>query len=140
ALDALQTAFPSDPSVSIVLMVSLADSGRFAEALAAVDALEKAVGGDAYLEFKRSEILFIAEDYERAKQAALRAIQAEKTLAQPYNMMVRISVRKNLFSDAVRWLISLERDAGAQLADLTKIEEFKEFIASSEYREWAKSR
>jgi tetratricopeptide (TPR) repeat protein len=140
ALDALQTAFSADPSVSIVLMVSLTDSRRFAEALAAVDALEKTVGGDAYLEFKRSEILFIAEDYEKAKEAAMRAIRAEKTLAEPYNMMVRISVRKKQFSDAARWLTSLERDAGVQLSDLSKIEEFKEFVASPEYREWAKSR
>jgi tetratricopeptide (TPR) repeat protein len=140
ALEALQTAFPADPSVSILIIAPLTDLRRFAEALAAVDALENVVGRDPYLDFKRSEILFMAEDYGKAQEVALKAIREEKTLIEPYQILVKISIREKKYSDTARWLTSLENDARVQLADPTQISELKEFVASPEYRAWVKSR
>lgn len=140
ALEAFRKVFPGDASISILSLAPCTAAGRFDQALLAVDELEKALGGDAYLHYQRAEIHFAAGAMDQARAAAAKAIAEEKTLTEPYWVMVTISLKEKKFADTSKWLLVIEKDLGIEIGDVAQIDEYKEYAASPECKAWRKAR
>jgi hypothetical protein len=140
AVEALRKAYPADPALSIVSIGPYFNAKKFDAALAAVDELDKAVGGDAYLNCQRAAIHMESGAFDKARAAALKAVEQEKTLADGYWTMVVISLREKKFADTATWLAKVEKELKIGLSDLAGAAPYQEFVKSPEYQDWMKSR
>jgi tetratricopeptide (TPR) repeat protein len=74
---AYRAACPDDPGVDLVLLGYYARHKKLDEMLACIDRLDKAVGGDPYLDTNRSIVYGARGDLAAAKKCAENAIAAE---------------------------------------------------------------
>jgi len=141
AIDAFARRFPDDPGVSLLLLNSFRQKGRYDLALAALDRIRASVGGsDAYLDFMRSKVLYEKKDLAGARAAAQQAIAKEPTLADPYWVLIDISVDEKDHGGAVGVLAALEKATGQRIDGLDASGPYAELVRSAEYRNWSASR
>lgn len=98
------------------------------------------MGGDAYLDFMRSRVLYEGKDLAAARAAAEQAIGTEPTLPSPYWMLMDISVDEKDYAAAVRVLTALEKATGEATGGLDAGGPYAELVRSDEYRKWVASR
>ena len=140
SIDDLVRHFPRDSSVALLTIDGHLLRGRFAPALAAVDTLDKALGGDPYLDVLRAGIKYQAGDLAAAEIAARKAIAAEPTLEDAYWQVATVSLDTKSYDTTVEMLDLLQQRFGIELEDLTKVPEYADFVKSPEYRKWAQTR
>lgn len=140
ALEALRKEYPGDPAILALSLDPLLLAKRFDEVIAAVDELDKSVGGDPYLDTMRASVHLEKGDADQARACAKRSIEKDKTLAMGYWTLVAISLRTKTFADTVSWLNEIEKNLGLEIGDLSKIEMYGEFMKSPEHAAWRKSR
>lgn len=98
-----------------------------------LDIVEKRVGADdAWFEVLRGDFEIVRGNSVEAKNHFMLAIDREKTLRDPYFMLLGISLREKNFADTAKWLTALERDAGIPLKDVSTLPAYSEFAASKE--------
>lgn len=102
--------------------------------LAAVDAVEKRVGEDAWFSVLRGSVLVAGGDAKAAQAHFERAVELEPTLPKPYFALIELFLGQRQFGRVAHWLTRLEHDAGVQLNDLRTVPEYRAFVASKEGR------
>ena len=113
---------------------------EYDRALAAVDRLEKAVGGDPYLDVIRAGIHLAQGDAGAARRLARQAVDGDGTLPDGYWALVNVSLADKRFDETARLLDLLREQFQLEFGDLTQIPEYAEFVQSPEYRQWAQPR
>jgi hypothetical protein len=139
AIADLARQYPQDSCVDLHTIDGHLLLGHFAPALASVDKLEQAVGGDPYLHVLRSGIHYQAGDLPAAEAAARKAIAEEPTLEDAYWQVATFSLDTKKFHTTVEMLDLLQKRFGIELEDLTKVPEYAEFVKSPQYRKWAQT-
>ncbi len=127
-------------SLELVSIDGFARLGEFDAALAAIDRLETAVGGDPYLNVLRAGILYQAGRLDEAAAKARKAIEEDPTLEDAYWQLTTISLDEGEFEVTVEMLTLLEERLKIGIADLTDIPAYAEFVESPEYAKWMRSR
>jgi hypothetical protein len=136
ALADLRARYPNDPCTDLLSVDDCLLRKRYDEALAGVDRLDKAVGGDPYNDVLRGNIHYMKGDRDAAIRCLNRAIAAEPTLEDPYWSLVQLSLDEKKFDETARLLSRIEKTLGLKLGDLTDIDAYAEFVKSAEYRKW----
>lgn len=137
ALAALERQFPGDPCVELAQMEALMRQNRPSELLAVVDRLDRAVGGDVYLDTIRANVCLATGNAAEARQAADRVAQALPDLPTTYLLRLAISLHEKDHAETARWLTVLRERAGISLGEIESNEAYAEFVRSPEYRRWA---
>jgi len=135
-----EKAHPGDACLPAISIGAHCEAGRLEKALAALDAVDKTVGGDAYLEVQRASVHLRGRVFDKAKAAALRAKEREKGLPDAYWTLVTISLEEKAYGDTLKWLRAIEKDLAIEISDLTAIEIYAGFVKSPEHQEWLKGR
>jgi tetratricopeptide (TPR) repeat protein len=112
----------------------------FAEALACVDALDEAVGGDPYLDFMRANLHHSAGRPTEARNSALKAIEDEPTLIQPHWTLLTLALEAKDFAEIARLLTVMEKKFSLRFDALEEAEPYAEFVKSPEYAKWLAAR
>lgn len=136
ALDEFRAAFPKDAGVDLMSIDAYILKERYGDALAAIDRLDASIGGDPYLDVLRANIHLKSGALDQAREAASRAAQREPSLVAAYWSLISIALARKDYAETVRLLSHVRDDMGVQLADLTTIPEYSEFVDSIEYRKW----
>lgn len=139
AIKAYRQKFPDDPSLPLLSFAPQLESKEFKAAMESIEKIDRAVGGDPFLECKRAEVHLESGAPDKAREAALKAIEREKTLNDGYWMMVTISLREKKFADTSTWLTRIEKELKIEIEDLTKIDVYAEYVKSPEHAAWKKS-
>jgi hypothetical protein len=139
-IEDFEKAFPGDACLPGVSIDAHLVAKRFDRALAAIDLVEKSVGGDPYLHVLRAGIHVETAAFDQARASAAKAVEQEKTLAPAYWMLVTISLEEKKPADTVAWLSRIEKDLGLEIGDLAENEPYADFVKSAEYKEWLKGR
>jgi tetratricopeptide (TPR) repeat protein len=140
AMEQYRTLFPGDPSCDLVLIDHSFLKKQFEGALRAIDALDKAVGGDPHLDVLRAKAHAELGNATRAKQCLHKAIDGEPTLKSAYWSLVDISLEEKDHAETARLLNELSDRFNVLFKDLTKQESYKDFVKSPQYREWLNAR
>ena len=140
ALDALRRAFPDDAGIDLMLIDGYFLKKRYDEAFAAVDRLERSLGGDPYLDALRANMLIEKGDLAAAQNAALRAASREPSLVEAQWALVSVSLSRKDFDETSRLLTRIENDFQVLLGDLKETPEYAGFVKSSAYRRWMGTR
>ncbi len=140
AMDYYRRNFPGDASVDLVTLDGLIIAKKYAEAVAAIDRVNKNVGGDAYLGVLRANMYLLAGKYSLAKESARRAVADEPGLKLAYWSLVTIALEEKDYRETARLLATIENKLQIKLNDLQNNETYAGFVASPEYAAWMKGR
>lgn len=128
---------PDSPCLDLVSIDHHILTGEYDEALACIDRLDKAVGGDVYLHVLRTGVYLEAGRLPAARGAARAAIDASPNQADGYWAMVLVTLREKKFAETMELLQTLQKKFETDVEDLMWRPEYTEFFRSAEYLKWA---
>ncbi len=136
AITDLLTAFPQDAAVNFIQIDGYSLTKEYDKSIACIDNLDRAVGGDAYLDSMRAATLLMADRLPEARikgEAAVKAVP--EVLFAWWNLMTIVLKQKD-HARVVQMMGEMEERFALSFGDLTTIEAYKEFSASVEYAAW----
>jgi tetratricopeptide (TPR) repeat protein len=136
ALEDLRAAHPDDACIDMISIDYYLLKKDYPRAFACLDRLDKAVGGDPYVNVMRAGIHTDEKQYGLAKQDARKAIEEDPTIQDAFWTLVTISLEERNFADTVTLLDQLEGRFHIPFGDITALPVFAEFVRSPEYRAW----
>jgi tetratricopeptide (TPR) repeat protein len=138
AMEDFRAGFPDDACLDLISIDYYLLKKQYADSLAGIDKVDKAVGGDPYLNVLRANLYLESGKFAAAREAASKAIQDEPTLLDGYWCLVTISLREKKFDDTLNLLRMIATKFHVEFQDLTKVPEYAEFVKSPQYKEWLK--
>ncbi|MCZ7648693.1 MAG: hypothetical protein M5U26_26125 [Planctomycetota bacterium] len=130
---------PNDPAADLAASDGLILTQKWDAALAAMDRLEKSVQGDAYLTFLKANINMLAERFEKARELAQKAVEAEPLLIEPHWTMVTIGLNSKNHAEVAEWLTRIRDKFQMTFKDLNSVAEYASFMKSEEGKKWMAS-
>ncbi|HEV3027149.1 MAG TPA: hypothetical protein VG457_06220 [Planctomycetota bacterium] len=140
AVDEYEKSFPSSTALPFVKMESLLAKGDRGKALEAIDAVDRWIGGDPYLELLRARACSELGDFAAAAAFAEKATQREPGLAIGWGTLVDLRLRQKDYKGLAAALTAIEQKLQRPVDDLIKDPGFTDFVQSEEYRRWIASR
>lgn len=139
AITDFRKIYPNDPCIDFLSIDFHMLRKEFDQAHAAINAVEKALGGDIYLNALHANVYAEQQKWPEAKQAIATVIAAEPTLTSPLYLQAGIGVAQpdyKLVADSFR---ELKRKHGLDLSGIVAVPEYAGFVKSPEYQEWLKN-
>ena len=140
AIDDFRRYHPNDPCVDMLAIDGHILNKRYDEALKCIDRLDKAVGGDPYLDVLRANLRIVQGDHEAARVLTQKAIDAEEALVEAYWTLVTIALAEKNFDETTRLLNLIIQKFNVEIGDLSGNPPYAEYIKSPQYRQWMQSR
>jgi tetratricopeptide (TPR) repeat protein len=140
AIEEFRKLFPDDPALDLSLMDIFTEQKQFEEALAAIARVEKSLGGDPYLHVLRAGVLLKQDKFADAKRWAQKTVEEEPTLVDGPITLLTISLLEKNHAETARLLTVLERQFKLTMGDLTRAQQYEDFVKSPEYAAWLESR
>lgn len=139
AIDEFRANHPDDPAVDLCAIISYTFKKSYEKALECLDRLDKAVGGDPYLDALRGQTYLLMDQPEEARTAAGRSIRAEPELMLGYQVLVAATLRTKDYDATLDALRRLRTRAGRLSLDaFSKLPGFEEFARSPQFEEFRK--
>ena len=130
-------AYPNDPSIEMVALGHYMNRNRFELALLAIDAIDKHVGGDPYLDAIRATVYLQINKHDVARKKSDAAVAAVPDVVQVHAIAAEVAVRRLDFAGAVKVLDTMETKFGKTLGpDPADDDSWKAFFGSDEYHAW----
>jgi hypothetical protein len=139
AIDDYRKFYPKDASIDLIALDAFAMRKAYNQALLGVDRVDKAVGGDAYLNVLRANLLLSQGKSDEAWKTTEAAIAAEPTLKVAYFSLLGQSLKDRKFAKTAELLSMLEAKFNMKFKDLTTVPAYAEFVKSDDYKKWIKS-
>lgn len=136
AIEDFRTFHPSDPCVDMLSIDYFLLKKQYPRALECIDRLDKAVGGDPYINVLRAGLYLEQGNLDEAERNARRAIEQEPTLSGGYMTMVTVSARKKHYDETLAMLKTLHDKFRVRFDDLAGSEALTDFVKSPQYQEW----
>jgi hypothetical protein len=140
ALQQMAEVFKNDPAVDMSALGASLDFEPLEKSLEIINRIDKAVGGDVFMNILRGNAYLGAKQPDKARDLYRGVTEAEPTLDQGWWGLITVHLSAKEFKDVVRCLDGLEKNLNITVGDVSKIELYKDFIASPEYSEWMKGR
>ena len=140
---ALQTAqaeyarlFPGDIGFDLILAEAAREQGAAADADTAIDRVDRALGGDPYLNVLRGVIALRREQYQRARDLAEDAIMEESQLSEAHMLRIAAVLGARDHKGTADALTTAQDKAGLQFGSLDRQPAFADFLDSSPGKKW----
>ena len=137
ALTQFRASFPNDPASELLSIDYYALNKQYDKALQALDKLDKAVGGDPYLNVMRAFVYITRHQMPQAQQFVEKAAHDMPT-SQNVNQLLAIISALNKHYDLVPGALKAVKQANGTLPDVANAPEFAGFRRSPQYKEWQK--
>jgi hypothetical protein len=137
-LEEFRQAYPQDPCLDLLLIDYYALKNDFVRAKESIDRLDKAVGGDPYLNVLRANLSMVGGDLKAARDFAKFAIKEELGLIPAYLSLLAVSLREENFKESLDLLKMLDQEFKLAFNDLTTVSEYAGFVKTPQYQEWLK--
>lgn len=135
-LEDLRRLYPNDSSTAMHAIDFHMLSSEFAECRAAIDLLDKTVGGDPYLNVMRANLVAKQGDYSAARDLARKTMDDLSTVQVVYWNAVGLTLDNKDHPTTLEWIKLLDQKFHPQWQDLAKIPEYGEFAKSPQYEQW----
>ena len=139
AVRALRSACPHDPSLDLLLIDSYCNRKQYAKARAALDRLDRSLGGDPYLDILRASSFTAEGDNKTAKEHFRKAIAAEDNLAVAYFNLIAIAAKEKDFDEMSRLLTVVRRKFPKKLPNVAWAAFYADFRKSTQGQAWLKT-
>jgi tetratricopeptide (TPR) repeat protein len=137
-LERFRRDYPTDPAADIISIDYYLLKKQYDEAFKAVDRLDKALGGDPYMDVLRAGGFVEAGRYKEARAAAEKAVKDAPKLPQAYWARLTVATKEKNHADTLTWLKKLVEAAEPKLdpANLRADERFVEFVRTPQFEEF----
>jgi predicted Zn-dependent protease len=139
-VDDYRKYYPKDAAIDLLGLGARVLRKSYDQALAGIDRIDDAVGGDPYLKVIRAEILEQQGKPVAARKMAEAAIVEDPTLQAAYFVLVTQTLNNRDFAKTAELLSTMEATLNIRFKDLGAVPAYKEFVKSWEYRAWLNSR
>jgi hypothetical protein len=136
AMDDLARIFPGDPCVDLITIDAFVLRKEYDKARAAVDRLEKRVGGDPYLKVLQANILVEQGKLDEPAKLAQTALDAEPTLRGAHYVRLNVANAQKKYGDMARFLREYEDTFHEEIEGIESTPEYADFVASAEYKKY----
>jgi tetratricopeptide (TPR) repeat protein len=136
AVEKFRKLYADEVALGLISIYYYSHRDKYDEALKAVDRLDKAVGGDPFLNVVRGITLAGAKRYKEARVAAEKAIREEPTLEDAYWVRIDVSLRERNYADTLEWLKKMVQACQAPVDNMATDPDYAAFVQSPQYREW----
>jgi hypothetical protein len=136
ALDDFAELYPNDPAMPFVDRDRCYLQRDFEGFRQAVDAMDRMVGGDPYLNVLRANAYVAEGNLPAARKAAEAAVAGEPGLPKTHWTLVDVALLQRDFAEVARTLTRMESQLGVVLRDLRLNPAFADFFASPEGLAW----
>jgi tetratricopeptide (TPR) repeat protein len=139
AVRAYRQQFPVETTTDLILLDAYYEHKMFDRALACIDRIDRAIGGDPYLDALRSGLNRMKGDLDAAKSCAQKAIAAEPDLRQPYFALIQVSLAEKDFTETSRLLTLVQEKFPDHMPSVKTNPVYAGYVKSRQYREWLKA-
>lgn len=141
ALDEMAATFPGDSSMALIQIDGALVRKDYTAALRYIDQVDRAVGGDPWLEASRAQALAHRGqdgDLDAAQRHADAAVNAEPTLAKAWWATLDVALAKHAWTKALAVMDELHRQFGALFdpETLRQTPAYRDLMVSPEYLAW----
>jgi tetratricopeptide (TPR) repeat protein len=136
AMQAIRSALPGDRCLDFVLVDYYVAHQRYDDLQAAIDRLDRRLGGDPQQEARRALGYMLQKKYQLAREHAKTAIASEQTLLLPYCVLLQSALEEKSFDEVRRLLTVMEEKSLTEFPDLATVPAYAEFVKSPEYQTW----
>jgi hypothetical protein len=137
-LAALMKKYPDDPSLALLAVDEAGMRKDRAAQLAAIDIIDRQIGGDGFQEAIRSTVYFREGDVAAARTHADAAVRAEPGLARAQQSLLDAQAAQGDFRGAVATLGELATlHAPIAATTIAASPSYAAFAASPEFKAWA---
>lgn len=135
---AFRKHFPNDTALHLLGIDFWLHRKNYDETMKCVDAIDKNIGGDPYLDAMRANILIQAKDLAKARGLAQKVLKELPELAESYWPMITIHLEEKDHAATLKMLQKMRADLSWDFGDLTLVPLYADFVKSKEYQEWLK--
>lgn len=132
--------YPTDTAALVMGIDYYFLKKNWPKCLAAISAVEKRAGDDAWFDYLRASAATTQEDWALARKHLVAAIGKEPSLPQPYYSLIDVTLTQKKYAETAKWLDAAEKGAGVTFDIDEKTEGFTAFTASKEGKAWLKGR
>jgi predicted Zn-dependent protease len=136
-IELCRTTYPNNPAIELLATTFYVKTKQYPLALAAVDTIDKSVGGDPYLDVTRAQIYMQTADSERAAQVADTALTKVPELLPAYEVAACAAAYTGKYDRSVEVLDQMYRKFGVELSDDLKTDpNLRGLLKSPSYLDW----
>jgi hypothetical protein len=136
ALEELRSLDPNDPCLDLLSIDYYTLKKDFPKALESVDKLDRAIGGDLYLNVLRATIVEAAGDRGRARKFANLAIRHAPGLVSTYFTLIGLSRKDERYEETLTTLETIDQKFQMKFNDLKTVPKYSGFVKSPQYQQW----
>lgn len=128
--------YPSQPGLSLILIDIFASEGEYNKAIAQVDYLNKMIGGDTYLDYKKALLLFKGGEIKKSKKACLKLIKKEAHLGEVRILLLDCYYSQKKFNLFLGELVEIAKVTNQKPSEVFHEEDYPDFFISKEWSEY----
>ncbi len=136
AVRVYRKAFPNEPNLDLILIDAYSAHKLYDRALAAIDGLDRTLGGDPYLDAVRGITYLGKGDLAAAKRCAQKSVAAEPDLPAAYLCRLAIALKEKDFARTSTLLTMIRDKFPKWMPALKSDPDFAEYVKSPQYRSW----
>jgi tetratricopeptide (TPR) repeat protein len=136
AVELFRKHYPDDACVDFISIDYFFLMKQFDDAFKAIERVDKALGGDPYMNVLRGNCRMEAGRLDEARALMEKAIQAEPGTANAFWARITLSLREKKHGDTLAWLKNVVEQCNERVVDLTLVPEYAQFIRSPEHGMW----
>lgn len=136
-LERFRKAHPKDPACDFISIDYYILKMRYKEALASIENVNKAVGGDPFLQLQRCAVLKLQGMPKEARAEAEAALKADPGMKLGYFLLIAIALDEKDHAATLNWLKKLEESGldSISLKGIETSEDYAEFVKSPEFKQ-----
>jgi hypothetical protein len=139
ALADIQKHLPQDSVTDTLMIDAYQYQGKWDQALAAIERLDQAVGGDAFLHFVRAQVFIQQRNVDAARRSQAILDQWDANFGPSHLNHLLLSLAERNFDETVRRLDKLASELGIVIQQMESNPLYAEFIKSPQYAAWKQS-
>lgn len=136
AIEDFRLHHKDDPCIELISIDYHLDRREFDRALAAIEQLDKAVGGDSYLNVLRASAATGQGKLEEARKLLAATVESDPEIRQAWVALITVDLHRMEFADVLTSLKEMDRRFQLKWPDLTDNEAYEDFVKSPQYDEW----
>jgi hypothetical protein len=140
ALEDFREAYPGEPCADFMSIDHYFMRGEYEQAVDAIDRTSKFVGGDAYMEALKGQVLLLAGDRAAARAALANARADEPTLINAYWMAINVELAEKDYAAVASLLTQIDEKSPISAIDLRQAPLLAEFVETPEGKAWLDAR
>lgn len=135
-LDQVRKANPDDVFMEMLAIDAYAGQKKYEKAIESIDKISARVGGDPYLAILKGRMHLNLGQREEGEALIREAVELDDQLLSGYWNLISFALQDQDHGETLKLLKIIDERFKIKFRDLKEIPSYKNFIASSEYKEW----